>query len=122
VWHVAWHVTPEIYAFALGALVLIQLSIHTRHFRNLFLFRAAATEAVRGRIEYDRQLSLRASAVELLTFCGLFVMLFAFTKSWFILGGAASCLSVAAKHWQLARKHVSDAALSAEKAASATSG
>lgn len=96
---------PEPYDFILGVLILTQLTIHVRHLRNLFLFRAILnTDWVRGRIEYSRQLSLRASAAELLTFSGMFFLLFAFTFSWFILGGATGCLSMAIKHRRLASK------------------
>jgi hypothetical protein len=35
--------------------------------------------------------------------------LFAFTHSWFVLGGGGACLSVAGKHWRLARKNDSAA-------------
>jgi hypothetical protein len=108
-----WQLTsPDIramYALFLGALILSQLAIHVRHFRNLFLFRAAASEAVRGRIEYSRKTILRASATELLSFCALYSVLFAFTRSWFILGGALSCLSIALKHSRLARRYVPSA-------------
>lgn len=31
---------PELYQFALGALIGVQLAAHIRHFRNLVLFRA----------------------------------------------------------------------------------
>ncbi len=109
---------PEMYFFLLGALILTQLSIHTRHLRNLFLFRAVNTEAVRGRIGYSRRLSLRASAIDMLTFSGLFFVVFVFTQSWFVLGGAFACGSLAAKHWRLANKHVPTVAVSAEKTAS----
>jgi hypothetical protein len=96
---------PEFYEFLLGVMILIQLSIHTRHLRNLFLFRAInKTGGVSGRIEYSRALLLRMSSVESLVFSGMFLLLFAFTQSWFILGGAVGCLSLAAKHYKLARK------------------
>jgi len=119
-----WRLTPpsvpELYFFLLGALILIQLSVHVRHFRNLFIFRAAGSDAVRGRIEYSRRVSLRASSIEMLSFSGLFFVIFVFTESWFVLGGVVACLSLAAKHWRLARKHVSTSAVGPEKAASAS--
>ncbi len=120
---VFWQVTrsllvPEMYFFLLGALISTQLALHTRHLRNLFLFRAAATDAVRGRIEYSRRVSLRASSIDMLTFSGLFLVVFVFTHSWFVLGGAFACGSVAAKHWRLANKHVPTVAVGNEKTAS----
>lgn len=96
---------PELYEFMLGLMILVQLSIHTRHLRNLFLFRAITkTNGITGRIEYSRALMLRMSSTESLIFSGMFLILFAFTQSWFILGGAVGCLSLAAKHFRLARK------------------
>jgi hypothetical protein len=96
---------PEIYAFSLGAFILTQLSIHIRHFRNLYLFGVAKTDQVRGRIEYARRISLTISSIEMLSFCGMFLVIFAFTQSWFVLGGSLSCLSIAMKHRRLSNQH-----------------
>jgi hypothetical protein len=102
---------PQLYLFALGSMVLLELTIHVRHLRNLFLFRAILQgEGVRGRIEYDRPVVLRLSSIELLACAGLFAAIFLVTGSWFVLGGAASCVSAGAKHLMLARQHVSRAA------------
>src|ERR1044071_9161736 len=44
---------PKLYNFTLGAVILIQLVVHTRHWRNYFLFRAMlAHDSIRGRLEY----------------------------------------------------------------------
>jgi hypothetical protein len=107
VWRLAGQSVPEMYSFVLGAMILVQFAIHMRHFRNLFLFRAAGSDAVRGRIEYSRRVVLQSSSLELIEFSGLFFALFAFTHSWFVLGGGVACLSVAGKHWRLARRRVS---------------
>jgi hypothetical protein len=117
VWRLATQTVPQAYAFLLGVFVLIQLAIHMRHLRNLASFRAAATDAVRGRIEYSRLTMLRQSALDLLCFAGLYLVLFAFTRSWFVLGGVFGCLAVANKHWKLAREHASSAATAAEAVA-----
>jgi hypothetical protein len=96
---------PELWQFVLGALIGIQLAVHTRHFRNLFLFRALNnTDSIRGRIEYSRPVLLRGSSWEWFEFCGFYLMLFAFTESWFILGGAVTCFSLGVKHRRLAAK------------------
>jgi len=96
---------PPMYSFLLGGLILVELAIHMRHFRNLVLFRAiVGSDAVRGRIEYPRRLMLRMSSLESLAFSGLFAVVFLFTGSWFVLGGAVMCLSLAFKHLRLARK------------------
>jgi hypothetical protein len=110
---------PEIYSFSVGAFILTQLSIHIRHFRNLYLFRTAKTDQVRGRIEYARRISLSVSSIEMLSFCGMFLVIFAFTQSWFVLGGSFSCLSVAIKHRRLSDQHV-PATPQPEKAQSAS--
>ena len=96
---------PELYHFMLGAIISIQLALHTRHWRNFRLFRAMLRdEGIRGRIEYSRATMLKLSSSEGLVFAAFFSILFIFTKSWFILGGTFGCLSLAFKHWRLARK------------------
>jgi len=112
-WRAVRQSTPGLYDLVLGALILVQLTLHMRHFRNLLLFTAATTDAVLGRIEYSRWAMLRSSALELFEFSLLFFALFAITHSWFILGGGLGCLSVASKHWRLARAHGSGAAAQA---------
>jgi hypothetical protein len=110
-WLLSPQTLPELYEFVLGVMILVQLSIHTRHLRNLFLFRAINKSGeVRGRIEYPRSLLLRMSSAEALIFSALYLFLFAFTQSWFILGGAIGCLSVAARHRSLSRKCLEKAA------------
>jgi hypothetical protein len=96
--------SPGLYYFMLGMSVCLQLAIHVRHLRNLVLFRAALSDEVRGRIEYARPVMLRMSAVEMLTFSGLFLLLFVFTQNWFTAGGAFGCSVTALKHWRLAQK------------------
>ena len=94
---------PELWQFVLGALVGVQLAIHMRHLRNLVLFRSINyTELVRGRIEYGRSVILRASSWECFAFSGFFLTLFAFTRSWFILGSALACFSLGVRHRRLA--------------------
>ncbi|MBZ5514212.1 MAG: hypothetical protein LAN62_05085 [Acidobacteriia bacterium] len=98
---------PEAYDFALGVFISLQLAIHTRHLRNLFLFRAILRgDGIRGRVEYSRPQMLRLSALELIALAGVFAVLFLFTENWFLLGGTIGCLGVAGKHWRLAREHV----------------
>jgi hypothetical protein len=100
-----WWLTVEMYKFALGAMILLELAVHTRHVRNFFLFRAiVTTDAVRGRIEYSRRLMLKMSSLELLTFAVLFVVLFGYTPSWFLFGGVVACFMQSVQHWQLARQ------------------
>lgn len=94
---------PEIWQFVLGVLVGAQLAVHMRHLRNLVLLRSINhTKLVRGHIEYGRSVILRASSWECFAFSGFFLTLFAFTRSWFILGGALACFSLGVRHRRLA--------------------
>ncbi len=105
-WYVAMgtQVLPQAYLFAVGMMVGAQLTIHVRHIRNLFLFRAIlAGDGITGRIEYGRPVMLRLSAVELTSFAGLYAIVAAITLSWFILGAAVICVAMAANHRTLAR-------------------
>ena len=96
---------PELWQFALGALIGVQLAIHTRHIRNLVLFRSMNhMDSVHGHIEYSRPALLRASSWECFAFSGFYLVLFIFTRSWFILGGAVACFSLGVKHRRLAGK------------------
>jgi hypothetical protein len=105
VWWLVGVSQNELYQFALGYMILLQLMVHIRHLRNLFLFRAMSrTDGVRGRIEYPRPLLLRMSAFECLTFSGLYFVLFAIVQSYFLLGGTIACLLLAAKHRKIAYK------------------
>jgi hypothetical protein len=103
-------IAPEAYVFAVGMMVTIQLTIHVRHIRNLFLFRAVlAREGISGRIEYGRPTMLRLSAVELFAFAGLYAFLFAVTLSWFILGGVVICVVTALNHRTLSARQTTRA-------------
>jgi len=94
-----------VYEVVLGGAVLIECAIHMRHFRNLYLFRIIrAGNCVSGRIAYTRTLLLRASAVELLSFAGFYLLLSVLLGSWFLLGGALACLATARNHRALARR------------------
>ncbi len=66
-------------------------------------------DTILGRIEYRRITILQLSSLEMMTFTGIFLVLFVFTGSWFLLGGAIGCLSVAVKHSRLANMHNSAA-------------
>jgi hypothetical protein len=59
VWFLSSQSVPELYAFASGSMILLQLTVHTRHLRNLFMFHAMSkSDCVRGRTEYSRPLHL----------------------------------------------------------------
>jgi hypothetical protein len=96
------------YLIVLGSLVLTELVVHIRHLRNWFLFRIIVRlGGIRGRIEYPRRVMLAMSSLEILAFAGLFTVIFVFTGSPFVLGGALSCGVLAMQHLRLARRHIS---------------
>jgi hypothetical protein len=100
---------PPVYEIALGSLVSIQLVVHIRHLRNLYLFRSIGRPGFAGRLRYPRDVLLLASSYEILSFAVMFAVIFAVTGSWFVLGGIISCLIVSAQHWTLARRHLAAA-------------
>ena len=90
----------------LGCIVLLQCTIHLRHFRTWHLFRSMrAPSGIVGRIEYRRPVILRASASEMFSFAGMWLLLAAVLGSWFFFGGAIQCAVVGVKHRLLAKKH-----------------
>lgn len=101
---------PSLYLGVLGALVLVQLTIHIRHIRNWSMFKYGPF-SIQGRVVYPRGFMLRMSALELFTFATLYAILFLATESPFILGGALASGVLSLTHYRLAQRH--DAALSA---------
>jgi hypothetical protein len=107
-WWFSWQSTIALYQMVFGAMVSVELAVHIRHFRNLFLFRAiSGSDAAKGRIQYSRTLSLRMSATELYGFAALFLVISVFTQNWFTVGGTMSCFVTATKHLRLAQKAAS---------------
>jgi hypothetical protein len=105
IWWIALQTLPQLYQWGLGAMLLSELAVHVRHMRNFFYFRMIMSgNAIRGRIEYARPAMLRLSSIEMATFAALFGVLFLFTRSWFLFGGAIANASTALKHLKLARR------------------
>ena len=98
--------SQSLYAFVVGSMILVELAVHVRHLRNYFNFWSVLhnDDAIRGRIEYSRRLTLLLSSVEILAFAGLYLIIALATQSWFVLGGAVGCAILSWKHWRLARK------------------
>jgi len=93
-----------LYPLCLGALILMECTVHMRHLRNLYFFRSlVAGTGLSGRIEYTRPFMLRLSAAEVLSFAGMYLVLSVVLMSWFFLGGALGCLSLGMQHLRLAR-------------------
>jgi hypothetical protein len=93
-----------LYQLVLGALILTEATVHTRHLRNWFLFRKVIG-LLKGRMEYPRGIMLRSSAFELLVFAVLYLGLFLVTGNLFLLGGVLACGALSLKHTRLARRH-----------------
>jgi hypothetical protein len=98
---------PQLFIFLIGALILAEVSIHTRHMRNIALFRFVKQEgAVGGHISYSRWLSYRVSALEIFSFAVLYLIIYFLTERIFFLGGVATCSITGIKHLFLSRKAV----------------
>ena len=95
---------PAFFSFLMGALILREIAVHLRHFRNLALYNFGKSGGVKGRIEYSRWLILKLSAAELLSFSVIYGFLALMERSWFFLGGVLGCLVVAFQHWRLSKK------------------
>jgi len=95
---------PQFFYFLVGALVLREATVHLRHIRNLALYPIAKAGGLKGHVEQSRWAGLKLSAVELLSFVGLYVILAFFLRSWFMLGGAFGCFVVVVQHWRMYRK------------------
>jgi hypothetical protein len=95
----------ELFAFAWGALVCVQLAVHFRHVRNLTVFyHMKRSDGVSGKIEYEHWLSLRLAVVEDLSFATLFLFLYLLWGDFIALGGTFGFLSNAITFWRESRK------------------
>jgi hypothetical protein len=92
------------YVFCLGALFLIELTVHARHLRNWFQF-SRVVPLLHGRLEYPRGMLLRASSLEMLTLAALYAILYGVTGHPFVLGGVFAHIVLAINHYRLATRH-----------------
>jgi len=89
----------------MGALFLLEVVIHLRHFRNLaFLLHAWRSDGLQGVRGCARWLSYRLSMFELFAFAVLYALFFGLTGRWFFVGGAITTLLSALSHARFARK------------------
>jgi hypothetical protein len=106
----AWTLSKEwggepVFFWILGAFFLLEVVIHIRHLRNLVTYHYFGQgEALWGKLDRSRWLVLRLSAVDLIGYAAIFLLVFLLTGSWFFVGGVTSCLVTAAKHWHQANK------------------
>ena len=96
---------PYSYLLFLGMFLFMEVAIHFRHFRNLFLIREVRKNGgVEGQISYRKWFSYRISALEFRMFSALFLMIAILNYSPFFLGGAMACFSISINHNKLAKK------------------
>ena len=98
---------PRLFYFLVGALILREVAVHLRHFRNLAVyFNVKNGGGLKGKIEYSRWFVLKISAAEFLSFCFVYLVFAIFFSSWFFLGGTFGCLVIAFQHWRLSKRAV----------------
>jgi hypothetical protein len=97
--------SPWLYELYLGMFLLIEVVIHLRHLRNIFLIREIRRHGgVGGQITYRKWFSYRVSAFEVNLFAGLFLIIALLHFSTFFLGGAIISFATGFRHNQLAKK------------------
>jgi hypothetical protein len=93
------------YPMYLGMFLLLEVAVHLRHLRNLFLIQEIRRNGgADGQLTYKRWFSYRISAYELYLSATLFLLVALLTYSLFFLGGAIMCYGTAFKHSRLAQK------------------
>ena len=96
---------PWAYLLYPGMFLLLEVAVHLRHLRNIFLIREIGKNAgASGQISYKKWFSYRVSAFELYLYFGLFLIVAALESSPFFLGGAIMCFGNGFKHNLLAKK------------------
>ncbi|RPI86676.1 MAG: hypothetical protein EHM40_23540 [Chloroflexi bacterium] len=96
---------PWTYLLFLGLFLFMEVAIHFRHLRNLFLIgEVRKNGGVEGQIFYRKWFSYRMSAFEFYLFSALFLIIAVLNYSPFFLGGAMACFAVGANHNKLAKK------------------
>lgn len=96
---------PSAYLLYLGMFLLLEVAVHLRHLRNVFLIREIRKNGgASGQISYRKWFSYRVSAFELYLYFGLFLIVAALEFSPFFLGGAIMCFGMGFRHNRLSRK------------------
>jgi len=96
---------PWLYRLYLGMFLLIEVAVHIRHLRNVFIVREVRKNGgVDGQVTYRKWFSYKLSAFELYLFGALFLMVAAMAYSPFFLGGAIMCVGTGFKHSRMAKK------------------
>jgi len=102
----------NIYTLYLGMFLLIEVTVHVRHFRTVFIIREIKKNGgVEGEITYHKWFTYKLSAHDLYSFAVLYLLVAVVTFSPFFLGGAIMCGGTGLKHSRLARKAKRQAAM-----------
>jgi len=102
---VRWVGSLQLYNLYLGMFLLVEVAVHLRHLRNVFMVREVERNGgVDGQITYRKWFSYRLSAFEFYLIGGLFLIVAALSFSTFFLGGAIMCVGVGFRHGRLAKK------------------
>ena len=97
--------SPWLYNLYLGLFLLVEVAVHFRHLRNVFLIREIRRHGgVEGQISYRKWFSYRVSAFEFYLMSTLFLMVAVLSFSSFFLGGALVCFGTGWKHSGLAKQ------------------
>jgi hypothetical protein len=105
-WVIAERLTsPWLYNLYLGLFLLVEVAVHLRHLRNVFLVHEVRQNGgVAGQISYRKWFSYRVSAFEFYLIGTLFLIVAVLAFSSFFLGGALVCYGTGLKHSRLAKK------------------
>jgi len=96
---------PWAYLFYLGMFLLLEVAVHVRHLRNVFMINLVRKEGgIEGQILHRKYFSYRISSFEFYLYGALFLIASALTFSMFFFGGAVMCFGTAFKHGRLAKK------------------
>lgn len=102
------------YSLFIGMILLMEVTIHIRHFRNLYLLKTyRAKGGITGSITYAQWFSYRVSAFDFYCFAVLYFLFFLLTCSFFFLGGLVICVRIGVTHSSYARKFASQSSLPA---------
>ena len=96
---------PWTYLLYLGMFLLVEVAVHLRHLRNVFLIREIRRGGgVEGQVSYQRWLLYRTSALEFYSFAALFLIIAQKNYSPFFQAGSLMCLGTGVKHNRMAKR------------------
>ena len=89
----------------LGMFLLVEVAVHLRHLRNIFLIMLIRKEGgVEGQIKYRKPFSYKISSFDFYSLGVIFLITALLTYSAFFFGGAIMCIGTGFKHSRLAKK------------------